>query len=114
MLYYTFLSKPVYESTARLVIDFRAGSNSLGTIDFTGFTSASKITNEIETLTSYVLTEGVANALAKKKYLDKAKKTIAPILLSSSMRMGKIRLHPIREVTERLKLAVEFSPGQGV
>ena len=106
---YTYLTKPVYESTARVVINFGGGKDGKGALDFTG-SAATKITNEIETLTSYSLSENVAEVLAKKKYSDKGGKTVLPILQSSSGEIGEDQLASPEEVVKRLSQSTEFTP----
>lgn len=106
---YTYLTKPVYESTARVVVDFRGGKDNQGALDFTGSVAASKIMNEIETLTSYSLSERVAEVLAKKRYSDEAGKTVLPILQSSSGESDQDQFASREEVVRRLSQSVEFT-----
>lgn len=107
---YTYLTKPIYESTSRVVIDFRGGKGNQGALEFTGSVAATKITNELETLMSYSLSESVAEVLAKTQYADKEGKTVLPILYSSSEDSGGYQRASIAEVARRLSQVTDFTP----
>ena len=66
---YTFLTNPVYESSALVLVDSKGKTGTLPFLDFTG-SATTKIINELETLKSYSLAEGVAKALINRARLD--------------------------------------------
>ena len=107
---YSFTAKPVYESTAMVVIDLRGGGGAVPFLDLQGTTAASKITNELETLKSNAMADAVARALLAKLFLDSTKTQRIPILETKDNDQGQMRLSTLDEVTERLKLVVDFTP----
>lgn len=107
---YTFLTKPVYESTARVIIDFQGERGGHGALDFNGSVAATKITNEIETLNSYSLSESVAVALLRKMSSGEFGRSLPPILSSRPGENAQDSLAWIEEVAGRLAGSTEFIP----
>ena len=107
---YTFTAKRIYESTAMVLIDMKAGQGALPFLDLQGTAAASKITNEMETLKSNSMAEAVARALFKKMFLDSTGTKRIPILEEQWDDQGPQQLSALDEVTERLKKVVDFTP----
>jgi len=67
--FYTFRTRPVYESTAMVLIDLKDKAGKVSFLDLTGTTATNKITNELETLKSRSMAEAVAKDLLEKNRL---------------------------------------------
>jgi tyrosine-protein kinase Etk/Wzc len=105
---YTFLLKPVYESTALVLVDSKGKAGTLPFLDFAGGTGT-KIINELETLKSYSLADGVARALVAQARLDDEARTPIEIIQPEEDGAGQ-PAPPPGTIIERLKRSVEFSP----
>jgi tyrosine-protein kinase Etk/Wzc len=106
---YTFLAQPVYESTARVLIDMNAKQAPLSFLEFSGSVVSNKITNELENLKSYSMAEAVAKALFEKEYLDESRSTRISILFMVDGEPQET-LATVQQVTEALFRSVDFIP----
>lgn len=105
---YTFLTKPIYESSALVLVDSKGRTGPMPFLDFTGSTGT-KITNELEALKSYSLADGVTKALVAKSRLDDDMRTPIQIIQSEDDESGG-PIAPDRVIIDRLKKAIAFSP----
>ncbi len=83
---YTYLTKPIYESSASVLIDSKSKAGSFPVFDLSGSGLTTKITNELETLRSRSLAEAVAQSLKDKKYLDEEQQR--PIQIIHNLEAG--------------------------
>lgn len=107
---YTFTTKPIYESTAMVLIDSKGKDGKVPFLDLTGTAATSKITNELETLKSYSMADAVARALINLQYIDAANKERIPILDIAPDYANPKRPVTPQQVVARLRNAVEFAP----
>jgi capsular exopolysaccharide synthesis family protein len=107
---YSFTAKPVYEATAMVLIDAKATQGGLPFLDLQGSATASKITNEMETLKSNSMADAVAQALLAKMFLDSARTRPIPILETSANDTELKRPATKDEVIEKLKRVIDFTP----
>ena len=108
---YTFTSKPVYESTARVLIDARGSSGSSPfSVDISGATALNKITNEVEILKSQSLMVNVAKSLIDRKSVDANGREPISIIQTSSGEDTVKTVASQAQIVERLQTAVDFTP----
>ena len=106
---FTFLTKPVYESTALVIVDSKGQKSPMPFLDFAGG-SATKITNELETLKSYSLADGVARALVVKARLDEGVRAPIQVIKTEPDDDANKSIASTPLIIERLKKVVEFTP----
>ena len=105
---YTFTTRPIYEATARVLIETKNREGSPNFLDLLGTGSNTKITNELEILQSHALGEAVAQALLDREFVDKpGGQRIAVI---EEQVDGKASPLSPRRVNQRLQRVVEFTP----
>lgn len=106
---YTFTDKPVYESTATVLVDTKGQQSSLPMFDMLGAGGLKNIKNELEILKSGSLAESVARLLLEKKFID-ASATEAIEIIKGPEDSAKSRPYAtVREIVGRLK-AIVFEP----
>ena len=106
---YTFTERPVYESTATVLVDTKGQQSSLAMFDMLGAGGLKNIKNELEILKSGSLAESVAQLLLERKFLD-ALATEGIEIIKGPEDSAKSRPYAtVREIAERLKLVV-FEP----
>ena len=108
--FYTFRTRPVYESTAMVLIDLKEKGGKLPFLDLTGTGATNKITNELETLKSRSMAEAVARDLLEKKFLDDNGQTLIPLAQAVIDGDPQPTLATVRDVTARVQKTVEFAP----
>jgi tyrosine-protein kinase Etk/Wzc len=106
---YTLLTKPVYESTARILVESKVKQGTSTVLDFTGTSSAAKITNEIETLTSFSLADSVACALTRERFLGGVSGQLVPIIRAGESDDGGHVIATTSVIADRLLKVVEFT-----
>lgn len=106
---YTYLSKPVYEASSTVILDFKAKSGSISFPDMANAGASSKIPNELETLKSNSMAEDVAKELLEKTYIDPEHRRLIPIVQATTD--GNLREEKVgvEELTERLLTRVTFA-----
>jgi capsular exopolysaccharide synthesis family protein len=108
---YTFMAKPVYESSARVLIDMQGSKGSMPfSFDVSGTAAINKITNELEILKSQSLMQTVAQALLERKTLAPGGKEFISIIQMVSEGESLRVIAPPTEIMERLEKAVDFTP----
>ncbi len=107
---YTFLTDPVFESTAMVAVDTRSEKRPQTTAEATGLTPTSKITNELEVLKSFSMSQTVAGQLLVLDSLGGVKGSLLPILKPTDADSDRHGRADWREVVKRLKKHVEFMP----
>ena len=106
---YTFMDKPVYESTATVLVDTKGQQSSLPMFEMLGAGGLKNIKNELEILKSGSLAESVAQLLLEKKFLD-ALATEGIEIIKGPEDSAKSRPYAtVREIAGRLK-AIVFEP----
>jgi capsular exopolysaccharide synthesis family protein len=108
--FYTFLSKPLYESTSLVLVDAKGKDGRLPFLDISGTGTTTKITNELETLKARSTTEAVAQALLTLTYIDSLKKCFIPIIRAEVDGEAVDLKDSVILVADRLEKAVEFTP----
>ena len=105
---YALDSKPLFEASSLVLIETKSNDKTAPMFDFTGATSSTKITNEIEILKSRSTLQAVAEALISQEFINDKKTKIIPILTPGVG--SKDSLASVDEVAERLSGAVYFTP----
>jgi capsular exopolysaccharide synthesis family protein len=105
---YTYFSTPVFESTARVLIDTKAKQSANPWLDLTGMGSATKLTNEIEGLVSYSMAEGVAQALVRKRRLNDSSRSVISLLEAVGIADSLPGSQKMNALTERVMKSVQF------
>ncbi len=110
MAVYTFVSKPVYESSSLVLVNLKqqAGGVSIG--ETTREVADSKITNELAILKSRLLAEAVAKVLLESPFLDDAKQAAMPIVKTGGSAGDQNALAAQSTVATRLSRAMDFVP----
>ena len=107
---YTFTRKPVYESSALVLIDMKGTNGSLPfSLDISGAATVNKITNELEILKSGSMAQAAAEKLLETKTLPSDSTTRIPIIEfrgehDSSMICSQ------EQIMERLDNVIDFTP----
>jgi tyrosine-protein kinase Etk/Wzc len=107
---YTFTRKPVYESSALVLIDMKGTNGSLPfSLDISGAATVNKITNELEILKSGSMAQAAAQKLLEEKTLPPDNTTRIPVIEfrgehDSSMICSQ------EQIMERLDLIIDFTP----
>ncbi len=107
---YTFLSHPVYESSASVLIDTKSKAGSFPVFNFTESGVTTKIANELQTLRSRSMAEAVARALVEKKFLDNEQERPIEIIHDRGQTDWQSRFSSIPEIAKRLDKVIDFSP----
>jgi capsular exopolysaccharide synthesis family protein len=102
---YTFTAKPIYQSSATILIDTKKKSGDMMT-DLMGLGAEKNISNEMEILKSRELAETVAKKLLEKKFLDDPLHTPIQIILFEEQVKGKNAKMEV--LVKRLQQAVKF------
>jgi tyrosine-protein kinase Etk/Wzc len=102
---YTFTARPIYQSSATILIDTKAKGGDLMN-DLMNLGAEKNITNEMEILKSRSLAETVAKKLLEKKYLDDPLHTPIQIILFEEQVKGEDAKMEV--LVKRLQQAVEF------
>ncbi len=100
------LMKPVYESSALVLVDTKGSQVAFPFMDLAGGGASTKLANEIETLRSHAVAAAVADRLMEKRYADSARHQQLFILAGS--RRGETASPA--EVTRRLEKGVDINP----
>lgn len=108
--FYTFRTRPVYESTAMVLIDVKDKGGNIPFLDLTGTAATNKITNELETLKSRSMAEAVARDLLEIKFLDAKGYTVIPLVQATPDGKAQDSLATVRDVTSRIEKAMVFTP----
>jgi len=107
---YTFLTKPIYESSSLVLIDMKSKDGASPVFDFTGTATASRITNELEILKSNVTAGAVARALLARQRADITRARTLTILKSDGSGVPGDPLATEGLAVERLQQKMEFTP----
>lgn len=107
---YTFLAKPVYESTGIIVIDTQSKGGGLNIVDLHGSGITTKIANETETLKSRTIAEAVAKALIGRKYISDSDQRVLEIIKGEDAATGGPPTAPVSSVCNRLSNVIDFTP----
>jgi tyrosine-protein kinase Etk/Wzc len=108
--FYTFRTRPVYESTAMVLIDIKDKGGNVPFLDLSGTVATNKITNELETLKSRSMAEAVARDLLEIKFLDDKEQTLIPLVQAIVQGEPQGSLATVRDVTSRIEKAMTFMP----
>ena len=108
--FYTFRVRPVYESTAMVLIDLKDNGGKVPFLDLTGAVATNKITNELETLKSRSMAEAVARDLLEIKFLDDKGQTLIPLVQAILDGEPQHSLATDHDVTSRVEKAMTFTP----
>jgi capsular exopolysaccharide synthesis family protein len=107
---YTVLSKPTYAASTLVLIDSRGAQAGLPFADPSNIVSSTKVANEIEALKSQSVTEGVAQALLARVYIDSTKGAEGGVLpIIKLTKHGGDELASVQEVMRRLEDAMTIS-----
>ncbi len=109
VLVYSLLSRPVFESTALVLVNEKGGKGAVPlSVDLSGATN-NKITNELETLKSRSLAQSVAVELLHRKTLDSPDIGRIPITVTGKGE-SEVVTASVADVMDRLDGLVEFTP----
>ncbi|MCI0707126.1 MAG: polysaccharide biosynthesis tyrosine autokinase [Ignavibacteriae bacterium] len=107
---YAFFSKPVYESTAAVLVDTKQQQMQLQMFDLMGVAGVKNIKNELEILQSRSLAEDVAKRLIALKHTDSSQEEEILIIQPPEDKEEAARIPLIAHVVENLEEDVEFEP----
>lgn len=108
--YLTFTTKPVYESSATVLVDTKGQQSSMPLFDVNGMGTIKNIKNEIEILKSRVLAEAVAQKLLALRFIDSDKKERILLIQAGDERSASDSLASVTQIVRRLGSAVSFDP----
>ncbi|MBI4548197.1 MAG: polysaccharide biosynthesis tyrosine autokinase [Ignavibacteriae bacterium] len=107
---YTFFTKPVYESTAMVLVDTKGQQTALRLFDVTGIGAVKNVKNELEILKSRSLTEAVARRLLETRYTDVMRQEKILIIEPLTDAGREDTVSSVTQIAKRLEKAVEFDP----
>ena len=108
--FYNYRTRPVYESTAMVLIDLKDNGGKVPFLDLTGAVATNKITNELETLKSRSMAEAVAKDLLEIRFLDDKGQTLIPLVQAILDGEPQPTLAAVHDVTSRVEKAMTFTP----
>lgn len=108
----TFLTRPVYESSATVLIDTKSQQSFLTMFDVGGLEAVKNVKNELEILNSRSLRNTVAELLQTRRYVDEQE--TQPILIIQPEDENENTAESLREaIAKRLKDCVRFEVVRG-
>jgi tyrosine-protein kinase Etk/Wzc len=111
MIFYTLLTKNVYEASSLVLINVRQVGTPFSINDAGRSPSENKIANEIGQLKSHVMAEAVAEKLLREPYVDDAKTEFLPVLRAKSGENDTLKtLASLVQVTPRIRREMDFIP----
>lgn len=109
---YGFLSQPVFESKATVLIDTKGQQTALSMFDITGLEAVKNVKNELEILNSRSLRETVAANLIFRQFIDESCRNRILIIQPLPESDPDPRIHFV-EVVQRLEEAVKYETVRG-
>jgi tyrosine-protein kinase Etk/Wzc len=108
--YFTYKTKPVYESSTMVLIDMKDNMGSMPVFDLSGESNTNKITNELEIMKSNGTADAVAEALLARRTVDDKTSALLTIIRPPEKNITGDTLASAETVADRLTGAVTFSP----
>jgi len=107
---FTFLTEPIYEATAVVLVDTKGQQSDIKLFDITGIGALKNIKNELEILKSRSLGEAVARRLLELEYLDEPARERIQIIKPPEGGERPDTGSLITHITKQLQKTVDFDP----